>query len=78
MTLRACSQESLSLWKEYFPWEETQCDEQTFILCVWQAIHLNVPPLGEPNYKQTFRKIKWAFLAMIAPEFVAYSAWYET
>jgi hypothetical protein len=51
---------------------------QTIILCVWQAIHLNVPPPGEPNYKQTLRKIRWCFIAMIAPEFVAFNAWHET
>jgi hypothetical protein len=49
---------------------------KTIRLCVWQAIHLNIPPFGEPSYKQTLRKIKWSFLAMVAPEFVAFNARY--
>ena len=48
----------------------------TIILCVWTTIHLNVPRPGEKSSKQTWRKIGWSLLAIIAPEVVALNAWY--
>ena len=50
---------------------------QTIFLCVWQAVHLNIPPPGEPPYKQIFRRIGWSVLAIIAPEVVALNAWLQ-
>lgn len=50
-------------------------DEQTMFLCVWQAIHLNIPPPGEPPSKQNLRRAGWSILAIIAPEIVALNAW---
>ena len=50
---------------------------QTIFLCVWQAIHLNIPPPGEPPYKQFLRRIGWSILAIIAPEMVALNAWLQ-
>ena len=47
---------------------------QTIFLCVWQAVHLNIPPPGEPAYKQVVRRIGWSILAIIAPEMVALNA----
>jgi hypothetical protein len=47
----------------------------TMALCAWQAVHLNIPPPGEPAYKQTLRKLGWMILAVIAPEVVAANAW---
>jgi hypothetical protein len=47
----------------------------TIGLCVWQAVHLNIPPPGEPKYKQTLRRFGWLILAVIAPELVAATAW---
>ena len=47
----------------------------TMLLCVWTAVHLNISPPGsfwEPN----LRKIGWLILALLAPEIVAYTAWY--
>jgi len=46
-------------------------------LCVWQAIHLNVPPPGEPRYKQLLRRAGWSILAIVAPELVALNAWLQ-
>ncbi|KAK6443425.1 hypothetical protein LTR95_000252 [Oleoguttula sp. CCFEE 5521] len=46
----------------------------TFILCIWQAIHVNVPPPGEAPWRQTARKAGWAVLALLAPEIVAANA----
>ena len=49
----------------------------TIGLCVWQSIHLNIPPPHEAWYKQTIRKVGFALTALIAPEFVAFVAWYS-
>lgn len=51
--------------------------KQTIFLCVWQAIHLNVAPPGEPQYKQLLRRVRWSILAIIAPELVALNAWLQ-
>jgi hypothetical protein len=45
-------------------------------LCVWTTIHLNVPRPGEKSSKQTWRRIGWSLLTIIAPEVVALNAWY--
>lgn len=50
---------------------------QTIFLCVWQAVHLNIPPPGEPAYKQIARRIGWSVFAIIAPEMVALNAWLQ-
>jgi hypothetical protein len=55
----------------------TQTLTQTIFLCVWQAIHLNIPPPGEPPYRQMVRKAGWSILAIIAPEIVALNAWLQ-
>jgi hypothetical protein len=55
----------------------TQTLAQTIFLCVWRAIHLNVPSPNEPPYKQILRRIGWSILAVIAPEVVALNAWLQ-
>lgn len=47
----------------------------TMFLCVWSAVHLNVPPPGEV-WKPRLRKLGWLILTLLAPEMVAYTAWY--
>ena len=47
----------------------------TIGLCVWQSIHLNIPPPYEVWYKQSMRKVGFALTALIAPELVAFVAW---
>src|ERR1700733_5888691 len=42
----------------------------TLSLCVWTAIHLNVPPSGSTWWSQ----IIWAMLAIVAPEVVLWRA----
>ena len=49
----------------------------TLSLCVWSAIHLNVPPKGERAVWQWIRKTKWVFIAIFAPEVVLYSAFQQ-
>ena len=46
----------------------------TLLLCVWTAVHLNVPA---PNtfWKSRLEKVGWLILALVAPELVAYTAW---
>ena len=48
----------------------------TIILCVWTTIHLNIPRPGEKSSRQTWRKVGWSLLTIIAPEVVALNAWY--
>ncbi|KAK3505191.1 hypothetical protein B0T13DRAFT_31169 [Neurospora crassa] len=49
----------------------------TLGLCVWTAIHLNVPEHGEPGWKQLMRKIGWLMLSLLSPEIVAYTAYQQ-
>jgi hypothetical protein len=41
----------------------------TLALCVWTAIHLNVPAHGE-KWPQIRRKFGWMILGFLAPELV--------
>jgi hypothetical protein len=45
----------------------------TIGLCVWSALHLNVPKNGEASI-QWWRKVKWLFVGLFAPELVALTA----
>ena len=47
----------------------------TLALCVWTAIHLNVPAHEERQLSQLLRKAKWDLLAILAPELGVYTAW---
>jgi len=50
----------------------------TITLCVWTAIHMNIPAADERQGKiPVWRKIGWLIVALIAPEFVVYTAWYQ-
>jgi hypothetical protein len=49
----------------------------TLTLCVWTAVHLNLPPPHEPESKQLWRKTKWTLIAIFAPELVLYTAWHQ-
>ena len=51
----------------------------TLSLCVWSAIHLNVPGPNEkfPDRAQSWRKAKWVFISIFAPEVTLYAAWYQ-
>ena len=47
----------------------------TMLLCVWTAVHLNVSLPGTV-WGPRLRKVGWLVLALLAPEMVAYTAWY--
>ena len=48
----------------------------TVSLCLWTAVHLNVPPPNQKN-AQLWRKMYWLAIGLIAPELIAYMAWYQ-
>lgn len=47
----------------------------TLGLCVYSAIHLNVPPKEESYIEALWRQTKWCLTALLAPELVLYVAW---
>jgi len=47
----------------------------TLGLCVWSAMHLNIPALGETEKDLWIKGIKWGFWGVTAPELVIYAAW---
>ncbi|KUJ17077.1 uncharacterized protein LY89DRAFT_550286, partial [Mollisia scopiformis] len=46
----------------------------TLLLCVYTAIHMNVPPAGESKFAFWLRKTKWVAIAVFAPEIVVVNA----
>ena len=47
----------------------------TLVLCVWTAVHLNVPRPAD-HWRPIWRKFGWLVLTLLAPELVAWTAWY--
>ncbi|KAL7812696.1 hypothetical protein V8C44DRAFT_329024 [Trichoderma aethiopicum] len=47
----------------------------TLSLCVWSAIHLDLPPYGESDIEYTYRYLKWSMLGIFGPELVIWAAW---
>ena len=47
----------------------------TLLLCVWSAVHLNVPRPGTSWGKRIRTRMLWMTLALFAPEMVAFTAW---
>lgn len=47
----------------------------TLSLCVWSAIHLDLPPHGETDIEYTYRYLKWSVLGIFGPELVIWAAW---
>ena len=46
----------------------------TIVLCVYTAVHLNIPPPGERFYWQWLRRAKWTAFGIFAPEIVLFTA----
>ena len=49
----------------------------TILVCVYTAIHMNVPPIGEKKLVFWIRKIKWVGVAILAPEIVVFTAFLQ-
>lgn len=47
----------------------------TLTLCVWRAVHLNVPRPCESAMQRIREKLKWVLMGIFAPELVVYVAW---
>jgi hypothetical protein len=47
----------------------------TLGLCVYTAVHLNVPAKGESHFQILERELKWCIIGLFAPELVLYTAW---
>ena len=47
----------------------------TLLICVYSAMHLNVPPRGESVPSFWLRNIRWALLGIFGPELVVFIAW---
>jgi hypothetical protein len=47
----------------------------TLGLCVYSAVHLNIPPKGEPAWKMRCRELEWCIIGLFGPELVVYAAW---
>ncbi|KAF2728140.1 hypothetical protein EJ04DRAFT_504545 [Polyplosphaeria fusca] len=48
----------------------------TLALCVWTALHLNIPEHGKVH-QQTWRKCGWLAIGLFAPEFIFVTAFYQ-
>ncbi|KAF4635735.1 hypothetical protein G7Y89_g2353 [Cudoniella acicularis] len=46
----------------------------TILLCVYTAIHLNIPSPDDTKFTLWLRKTKWVAIAILAPEVVVYTA----
>jgi cytosine/uracil/thiamine/allantoin permease len=47
----------------------------TLALCVWSAMHLNIPPHDDTRAKSWSRNVKWGMIGIFAPELVVFAAW---
>ncbi|KAK4206521.1 hypothetical protein QBC37DRAFT_458824 [Rhypophila decipiens] len=47
----------------------------TLVLCVYTALHLNVPPANSTKIFLIWRKTKWILIGLFAPEIVVFVAW---
>lgn len=47
----------------------------TLVICVYSAMHLNVPPPRESRLQYWVRTIRWGFWGVFGPELVLFVAW---
>uniref|UniRef100_L7J1S9 Wax synthase domain-containing protein n=1 Tax=Pyricularia oryzae (strain P131) TaxID=1143193 RepID=L7J1S9_PYRO1 len=47
----------------------------TLIVCVWSALHLNVPPRTQSTSRNILLNAQWIIAGMYAPEMVVFVAW---
>jgi hypothetical protein len=49
----------------------------TIGLCVWTAIHLNIPANEDGPWLAYWRRCKWVLIALLLPELVLFTAWQQ-
>ena len=47
----------------------------TLVLCVWSALHLNIPRHGVTRREKLWTNIRWITAGIYAPELVVFTAW---
>ena len=47
----------------------------TLVLCVWSALHLNVPSQSDMRVYRLLVNARWIIIGMYAPELVVFTAW---
>jgi hypothetical protein len=47
----------------------------TLALCIYTALHLNIPPGNATPVSLFIRKLGWIFVGIFAPEIIVYVAW---
>jgi hypothetical protein len=47
----------------------------TLSLCIWSAIHLDLPKHDERQFQYALRYLKWSVLGLFGPELVIWAAW---
>ncbi|KAL9634475.1 MAG: hypothetical protein Q9164_004067 [Protoblastenia rupestris] len=47
----------------------------TLGLCVWSAMHLNIPPRRMPALQLGLLYLKWSLIGVLGPELVVFTAW---
>jgi hypothetical protein len=47
----------------------------TLGLCVYTALHINIPPEKATKRQKFMKKAKWVLIGMFAPELVVFVAW---
>lgn len=47
----------------------------TLGLCVYSAVHLNIPHKGKSNYRVLLKELQWCVIGLFAPELILYTAW---
>ncbi|KAF2036768.1 hypothetical protein EK21DRAFT_51457 [Setomelanomma holmii] len=47
----------------------------TLGLCVYSAVHLNIPRKSEGFYRTLLRELFWCIIGLFAPELILYTAW---
>lgn len=47
----------------------------TLLLCVYSAMHLNLPMYKESSARYIWRYFKWALIGILGPELVVWMAW---
>ena len=47
----------------------------TLVLCVWSALHLNVPPPNQSTLRNLWLSVRWIITGIYAPELVVSTAW---